>query len=802
MNGKTAVRVQSPIGHKQVDNNGSAVGTARMNPAEGYGPVPKLLQEYIDTGSEKAWQEIFRRIDNVYATVSSALESLDAEAPFSGEVRKQVESGKKLFFKPNLVVQPTIDFTTHAPHLPESCTPWEFVAAVMRWFHDKRDISYYKMALGEAGTAVTASATMASKIFKTEVTTQAVMEGKCGDNYGGWGFYFARRYLAGCHDPAHTDDPMRGYEESVAGVCLPMGRVNDKLLVYDINKIDDDYSNGRDVPVAGGINFKSITLHKAVVGGDPSDPRDIKDWPGCVLVNPARLKVHNLELFTAALKNLGMGLYPMEVNVSKEPGKYEWKYAAPNLEKPRFKLTVPHSRWVLRVDDNTTLPVPDKNGNPVWERNGGMEANIADAVQAVKGQNIMMLHVVDAIEATNINHSGPGGVQVPEGFVFAGTDPVAVDTCGSRYLFSMVPMNEAESIRKKYKLNSDVLQKVPMPKVDGKNIITGEGYDSPFSRYNGLKHCAGRGLGKRQFYVVGNDLWQGGSLASLNQRLGRVDGGVFTELLTATLYYTPMKVIKDLQATSFAYLAANDKLTGSDYMKQVLEAYDENGDGVIDYLEGGKGGSAIVMAYSMALRTQDIEPSKAIKLAFLLAVAGMRLQRREWNVYGFNLGDNMMLSQSVGRAFQMSQAREEVPDPFFPGRTWGKGKWPSMQFVLHQARFGQLYGQTYPRRFDVVMSPYGQAFRYADMKWNGSRYCTPEAMLKNEDVIGNYHRDVAGGADPLPFTFYVPRGMGSDNQGLIPDVEETDDPALMFTAAFNDGEETWRELRLSEYDLK
>jgi hypothetical protein len=88
------------------------------------------------------------------------------------------------------------------------------------------------------------------------------------------------------------------------------------------------------------------------------------------------------------------------------------------------------------------------------------------------------------------------------------------------------------------------------------------------------------------------------------------------------------------------------------------------------------------------------------------------------------------------------------------------------------------------------------------MKWNGSRYCTHEAMLKNEDVIGNYHRDVAGGADPLPFTFYVPRGMGSDNQGLIPDVEETDDPALMFTAAFNDGEETWRELRLSEYDLK
>jgi hypothetical protein len=32
-------------------------------------------------------------------------------------------------------------------------------------------------------------------------------------------------------------------------------------------------------------------------------------------------------------------------------------------------------------------------------------------------------------------------------------------------------------------------------------------------------------------------------------------------------------------------------------------------------------------------------------------------------------------------------------------------------------------------------------------------------------------------------------------------VEETDDPALIFTASF-DGKEVWRELRLSEYNLK
>jgi len=793
--------VQSPIGKKRLDSRGSAVGAARMDPAEGYGPVPVLLKEYIDTDSEKAWKDICRRIDNVYVTVSSALESLDAGAPFSKEVKKQVDSGKKLFFKPNLVIQPTIDFTTHAPHLPESCTPWEFVAAVMHWFHDRRDISYHRMAVGEAGTAVSAAALMASRTFGTAVTTQALMEGKCGDNYGGWGFYFARKYLAECHDSTHTDDPMAGYEESLSGVCLPTGRVNDKLLVYDINKIDADYSNGRDVPVAGGINYKNITLHKAVIGGDPSDPQDIRDWPGCVLVNPARLKVHNLELFSAALKNLGMGLYPMEANASKEPGKYEWKYAAPNLRIPRFKLSVPHGRWLLEIDEDTTLPVPDKNGNPVWKKTGGMEANIADAIQAVKGQDIMMLNVVDAIEATNINHSGPGGVAVPEGLVFAGTDPVAVDACASRYMFSMVPLSEADKVRREHHLASDVIQKVPMPEIEGNNIVTGEGYDSPFSRYGGLKHCESRGLGRRQFYVVGNDLWRGGILASLNQKLGRVDGGVFHELLTTTLYHVPMKTMMDLQAMSFAYLELNDKLTGSDFKKKVLEAYDENGDGVIDYTETGKGGSPITLAYSMSLRTQDIEPSQAMKLAFLLSTGGLKLRRKEWNKDGYSLGEHMMISQAVWKAFQMSQAQEEKPDPFFPGRTWGKGRWPSLQLVMHQAQFGQIYGQMFPQRFDLIMSPYGQAFRYADMKWSGSCYCTPQAMSGDEDIIGNYRKAVAAGAGPLPFTFYVPRGMGSDGNGSVPNVEETNDPKLIFTASFNGGE-VWRDLSLSEYDLK
>jgi len=145
--------VQSPLGREQLDSTGVAIGAARMNPDDGYGIIPMLLQEYINSGSEDAWREIRRRIDNVYLAVSTALESLNTEEPFSGEISQLLERGKKLFFKPNMVDLPLIHPKTHAPVLIDTATPWEFVAAVMRWFHDRCGVSYHQMALGEAGTA-------------------------------------------------------------------------------------------------------------------------------------------------------------------------------------------------------------------------------------------------------------------------------------------------------------------------------------------------------------------------------------------------------------------------------------------------------------------------------------------------------------------------------------------------------------------------------------------------------------------------------------------------------------------------
>jgi hypothetical protein len=209
---KITQTVESSIGKIRLDNSGSPIGAARMDPAEAYGAIPMLLKEYIDSGSEKTWDEIRRRIDNIYQAVSASLEALDAETSFSKDAKIFVKAGKKLFFKPNLVMLPSMDPQTHDPVLTGTCLPWEFLAVVMRWFHDQSGISYHQMAVGEAGTFTSVTAYNMSKLWGGKpVTTQAVMEGKRGDKYGGWGFYFARKYLAESHDHKHSDNPMNGY---------------------------------------------------------------------------------------------------------------------------------------------------------------------------------------------------------------------------------------------------------------------------------------------------------------------------------------------------------------------------------------------------------------------------------------------------------------------------------------------------------------------------------------------------------------------------------------------------------------
>ena len=215
-------------------------------------------------------------------------------------------------------------------------------------------------------------------------------------------------------------------------------------MVYDLNRIFDDPNKGREVAVPDGVNFKSIILHKAVVGGDPKDPEDRKNYPGCLLVNVPKLKVHQIALFTNAIKNLGIGLYPMQ---SSRSGSCQWDYSNPPDVVPGMKGLIPHETWVGDIDPQTGFPPRDSEGHFILKKTGGISATMIDIIQAVRNQGISMVHIVDAIEAINLDHQGMlPGLKEPEGLVFAGLDPVALDLLCARYLFSNVPLKEAMAV--------------------------------------------------------------------------------------------------------------------------------------------------------------------------------------------------------------------------------------------------------------------------------------------------------------------------------------------------------------------
>ncbi|MBI2323025.1 MAG: DUF362 domain-containing protein, partial [Chloroflexi bacterium] len=218
-------------------------------------------------------------------------------------------------------------------------------------------------------------------------------------------------------------------------------------------------------------------------------------------------------------------------------------------------------------------------------------ATMVDIIQAVKGQDVYMVHVVDAIEAINLEHTGAlPGTKEPEGLVFAGLDPVAMDLLGARYMFGNVALEEAVASGIEDGHGGRFPQRVPLPTVKGNAIVTGAGYDSPLARDTSLKTAEKRGLGERRYHVLGWDAVADGPLVSLDGHLGTVRDGKFHDVVTGTLYFAAYKMAWDLQRTAFAYLESVDRLAGSSLMKQFLETFDEDGDGAVSYHEFGRTG--------------------------------------------------------------------------------------------------------------------------------------------------------------------------------------------------------------------
>ena len=781
--------VHSPVGDVALDSDGAVIGVARMDAAQSYAGLPELLKEVIDAGSDSAWREIKQRTDYTYACLDAALSPVCDETGFEAMLRDELARGKKLLLKPNLVNPMCIDPREHGAGLGYStCTAWPFVAAVMRWLHDTLGISYHQMALGEAATAMSAASGYFTQLRGKTVTREAVIEGWSGDFYGGWGFYFVRKYLSETHDPSRDDDPMKGYDDSIDGNYVPPGKAMDRLPVYDLNRIQDVPGSGRKVPIADGANFKEITLHKAIIGGDPSNADDMRDYPGCVLINLPKMKVHNIALFTNAVKNLGIGLYPMEAAAGSDPSNTGWMYSSPRRAIPGMKTGIPHVVWTADVDEESGRPTSVR-------KTAGINGTMVDIIKAVMGQGVRILSVVDAIEAINFDHTMTTTAErVPEGYVFASLDVLALDVLCARYMFNTVPLAEARRLVDEGGAPSEWLQRVPLPVVEGPNIVTAEGFDSPLSRHVFFDYAEKRGIGGQAYRVVGRDVWQGGRLVSLQGHLGKVSDGAFSEMITSALYYDRSKLLWDLQTTVMAYARANDALTGSSFHRQFLDAFDENGDGVIDYEETGKKGIVDFQLYAGAYGVHLLgsEQYGGLRGFFVGRTNALRWADAGLNVDGLDFLKEYLESSLAMVGLMLSQMEMEGADPVFPTMTWGKGKWPSIQAARFLAIGTMIYGMGFPF-MTTIDSLYGVALQYADKAFNGSAYTGDfETMSDPVSTLAmEYIQAVDGGAQPLPFLLYVPVGYGQVLGKQMPNVQETEEAWKMLRVEFAGGVESW-----------
>ncbi len=799
MNGRYSrvLIVDSPLGEKKVDSSGSAISGVRMDTSKAYFQIPELLQKFINENDSSAWSVITDKINYIYSNVDCALTGLNRETDFGSKVQLEIRSGKKLLFKPNLVNPSVIDHETHGEALGAAiCTEWPLVAALMKWFHDRLNINYYQMTLGEASTSTFVVSAMYSKALGKTITTEAVFEGRSGDFYGGWGFYFVRKYLLECHPNTHKDNPMNGYEESIQGKFLPPGSAGNRLMVYDLNKVQDNTIKGRTVAVPDGINFKKITLHKAIVGGNPQNKSDLKDYPGCVLVNVPKLKMHAQDLITNAIKNIGIGLYPTQ------------KYDFPHTVYPSLKGKLPHSPWVFEMDDDTRLPVKDENGEYITTKTKGLSGTQSDVIRAVQNENVFMIHITDTVNMINISHNADGrSVRVPEGYVWSSLDCVALDLFCARYCFKTLPMLYGAKLKEKNHWPTEFVHHVPVALISGSNISSGTGLDSPLFRYDLYRYAEERGIGQQKYYVTGWDSLTQMPMVSVGGHLGRIDNTQFTELMTKTLYYNPNTILHDLQLTILSYAKACDALTGTASFKEFMNTFDENRDGVIDYDEKGLGfETAALIIQADTIDILVTEAYGVLKKSFKESALGAKNSSKDWNSQGHDFLKEGTLVAKAATAYRLSQLDNVHADLFIPGMFFGRGMWPSWHTVAYVQTTDLIYGSQSPSNISLG-SLYGSAFQYADKVLNagvytrstnpiindptafqyGDKYLAPvDQNISAPDSIYRYFEAINNGAMPLNFTFYVPVGYGSMEQFKIPNVEETEDPGKIFTVYFKE----------------
>lgn len=703
MKNQTATYMQDLF---SLDTLGSPISGVRLDAAKLYQDIPTLLQRYINEKDIDAWHQITQQINTIYKHLDFALVPLDKETHCFKQIKSQIDSGKKLFFKLNLVLPFTAAPFTHGADAPLILsTKWPFLAATMRWFHDRLHIHYYQMAVGDA---VTIPFLLDKQLIQNRshpLTTEAWLEGKSDDFYGGWGFFFVRQYLNEHHLPLHTDCPMNGYEDSLSGNFLPPGQAGNRLMIYDLHKIQDTPSRGRTLFVSNSENSSKITLHKAIVGGNPNDAADQKTYPGCVLIN----------------------LLPTE-----------------SLLETQLEF-----------------------------------------LSVLKSQNIYTLHIIDALYIINLNHNDAHAVH--EGYIWCALDPVALDLCCARYCFKTLSMYKAKMLKAVYNWPTEFVHELPIPKLQDRQIKSTTGYDSPLFRYPLFEIAEKKGLGLTKYHVLGFDTVTKCPLISINGHLGYLKNNAFNDLITQTLYYNATSFLHHLQPSCLNYAKCYDQIAHTSLYQELLDLFDENKDGIIDYIETDHGiNKANCTLLAKLFNLPLVEENGDLKRDFLLNCFYAKFAYPKWNTASCDFTKAYYLTRLLYLAYELSCHTEETADAFMPHMHYGNGYWPSFLTVSHLQLFKSLYGGT-SRSNLSLSSMYGSAFQYADKVLNGGQYTSASRQVfPSSNPLINYLTALDTGASYLDFTIYAPGGYGYLDGFPMPNVIETNDPSQLFTATFMD----------------
>jgi hypothetical protein len=748
-----------------LDNEGSLVAVARINPTRSYAGeyrigkdgkaitikegIAELFSRYIKANEEDQdiWDSIKKRIDYTYRGVDTALsailgrvaESGDRETggltPSGEKIRQEVvEGGKKLLFKLNLVSPSVMDYqgngdlSLNSHGMPgdgtTACTDWAFVAATMRWFHDNLDITYHQMAVGESSTLISTHASAIAQGLPT-MTPEALVEGRLSNIddlsaaplfVGGYPFFYVRKYLQDCHDPSHADDPMQGHVQSISGEYTPPGKATDQLPFYNLSNAEaaTPDARGRKIEVPNGANYNEIVVHKAVVG----DPDDIDNYPGSVLINMPKLKIHSICIMTNAIKNIGIGMWPNTSGADANPSTTDNLYSYPStLSAPdcTFESPIgnikgriyhsPHSHGIkLNCDGGIySESIPS-------DSNDGIKGTMVDINLAINGEELVpyILHVSDAVGVTNVEHGGgTPGYLCNEGLVIASEDPVALDLFGARYLFKGVPEGTVDGHPFAIKTPAgDVLF------FDNSIVSKRGGYEWPVEYTDLFSYAEEKGLGSRAYRVRGLDLTakkKARLLVSRRGHFGRLilhraknaekslrNGNFsFKEILSRPLrgpgmlphYASLTGLLWPMQNALGKLTRANDQLAltafGIDtgYENRFRELFADGSD-ILKFGEEGSDVDNTLGIVGMTLYYAGLGRFERSNAHFLLKTH--KYSTPEWNTLGAGVKfDSATLAASLSMA--LGPESEETVDRFF-NMTYGTDsnrttRWPSMQWT-------------------------------------------------------------------------------------------------------------------------